>query len=61
MAIAFAVNGSDPTCGWGRYSLTRVIVPLAQVPDGDSVVNVQMQLFTADVSGRGGGVSSQQT
>ena len=48
-AIAFAVNESDSTCGPGRYSLTQLLLPLSQV--ATPVVNIQVQLFGADVSG----------
>ena len=53
-AISFAVNESDAGCGPGRWSLTQLWAPLSQVAGGAASVVIQVQLFTADVSSRGG-------
>lgn len=50
-AVSFSVNESDPTCGPGRWSLTQLSIPLSQVTV--SVVDIQVQLYTANVGVRG--------
>ena len=53
-AVSFTVSEADPTCGPGRYSLTQVWLALSQ-GNGGASVNVQVQVFRADVSGDAGG------
>lgn len=50
-AVAFAISENDPTCGPGRWSLTQLWLPLSQV--SNETVDIQVQMFTADVSVRG--------
>jgi len=47
-AIAFAMNETDLTCGPGQYSLTQLTLALSQV--STATLNVQLQLYTANVS-----------
>jgi len=48
-AVSFTVSEADPACGPGRYSLSQVWLALSQ-GNGGASVNVQVQVFRADVS-----------